>query len=218
MGAVEIRPCRYSDENDILTVCYRTGFMGEDLFGRNRFDDIRLFGYLFCLYYLWYQPENGFVAEDTDKKAAVGYILGTCNTRKQERDFVLKMGRHIISRTLSYTLWKHPEAISSIMYNIMHGSKRHSVEGLYEEYPAHLHINLLPEYQGTGTGSRLLKAFEAEMRHKQVPGIHLRTSSMNRKALGFYDKLGYKLISRERGSMWKGVDDYYSMIFAKKLI
>jgi hypothetical protein len=80
-----IRSARKSDASAIGEVCYRTGFMGEDLTGTGRFEDPRLFALIFCLYYLWFEADHCFVAEDAGK--VVGYIIGSGRAESREADF-----------------------------------------------------------------------------------------------------------------------------------
>ena len=76
---VIIRKCRKSDAKDIMHVCYKTGYMGEDV--TDYFKDKKLFGLLFCLYYPKYATEYCFVA--VDKGRVVGYILGHPDTERR---------------------------------------------------------------------------------------------------------------------------------------
>ena len=53
-----IRPYQSKDRQGVIEVLYRTGYMGED--AKDYFDDKYLFGLLFGIYYLDYEPENCF--------------------------------------------------------------------------------------------------------------------------------------------------------------
>lgn len=58
-------------------------------------------------------------------------------------------------------------------------------------YPAHLHIDLLPEYQRMGHGRELMRAFLDALRDKGVPAVHLSMVTENTPARAFYDRLGF---------------------------
>lgn len=45
-----------------------------------------------------------------------------------------------------------------------------------KDYPAHLHINVSPLCHGQGTGSKLMDAFESELRARKVKGLHIITA------------------------------------------
>ncbi|MGE5632854.1 MAG: N-acetyltransferase family protein [Caulobacteraceae bacterium] len=172
MSSIEIRQCRRDDNKSIADICYKTGYMGEDLSGLNAFNDRVLFSYFFSDYYPLYESMHSFVAVDKDKEnLVVGYIIGTDN----------------------------------------------SVRQVYKDYPAHLHINILQEYQHSGIGSALINSFEKHMKAIGVRGIHLTTSNKNYKAISFYESKGYHLAFHGSAKVWK-VKDYKSLIYVKKLI
>jgi GNAT superfamily N-acetyltransferase len=58
-------------------------------------------------------------------------------------------------------------------------------------YPAHLHIDLLPEWQGRGLGRALMNAFLAGVRAAGAGRVHLGMAPANVKARAFYDRLGF---------------------------
>jgi ribosomal protein S18 acetylase RimI-like enzyme len=86
------------------------------------------------------------------------------------------------------------------------------------EYPAHLHINLKPGYQGLGIGSRLIHTFEGHMQELGVTGIYLTTSNQNFKAVPFYKKLGFAILYQSEIISHPHFDDLRFLIFAKKLL
>ncbi|MEA4962352.1 GNAT family N-acetyltransferase [Lutispora sp.] len=215
MANIEIRRYSSRDKKRIIDICYKTGYMGEDLTPLNLFNDRNLFAQLFCLYYLRYEADNCFVAALNDE--AVGYIIGATNTKRQRICFALLAAAPILLRSLFYTSWKYPESFKAFMHFVSNGDLSSEPEKLNANYPAHLHINILPEYQHLGIGSSLLKAFEKEMAKKNIRGIHLKTSNKNGKAIPFYIKNGYSIIYEKEERVWKGVNDYKGLIFGKKL-
>ena len=115
MDAMVIRKYIKKDEDEIIDICYDTGFFGENLKNVNMFNDKKLFGYLFSMYYLRYEMEHCFVAEDILNNKLIGYIIGTMDTTKQEKLFVIRMFWRICIRIITYTWWKHTETIKSII-------------------------------------------------------------------------------------------------------
>jgi GNAT superfamily N-acetyltransferase len=89
--------------------------------------------------------------------------------------------------------------------------------GTQTEYPAHLHINFLPGYQGQGIGTRLMKHFETHLVEQDAPGVHLATSDYNRKALPFCEKLGFTAIHRSVVLRHPEFDDLRLLTFARRL-
>jgi GNAT superfamily N-acetyltransferase len=57
-------------------------------------------------------------------------------------------------------------------------------------FPAHLHVNLAPEFRGQGIGSRLMEAFVSHARGAGSPGVHVVTGKGMRN-VGFYERNGF---------------------------
>ena len=53
-----------------------------------------------------------------------------------------------------------------------------------DAYPAHLHIDLLPPFQGAGHGRALMETFYAAAARAGAPGVHLTVLAANTRALG----------------------------------
>jgi GNAT superfamily N-acetyltransferase len=66
-------------------------------------------------------------------------------------------------------------------------------------YPAHLHIDLLPEIQGKGCGRRLMEGLCGALREASVPGVHLGVSRLNTGAVAFYGRMGFSRIEEDEG-------------------
>lgn len=62
---------------------------------------------------------------------------------------------------------------------------------LVEEFPAHMHIDLLPAVQGQGLGRALIEQLFDRLREHGSPGIHLGVGVDNERAIGFYRRLGF---------------------------
>ncbi len=52
-----------------------------------------------------------------------------------------------------------------------------------EIYPAHLHINLLPRFQGRGIGKSLIDHWLAKVRALGTSGAHLAVGTRNQRAV-----------------------------------
>jgi ribosomal protein S18 acetylase RimI-like enzyme len=63
------------------------------------------------------------------------------------------------------------------------------------EYPAHLHVNLAPQFRDRGIGGRLIAAFAADALFAGAPGMHVVTSADSRN-VGFYTRNGFAEIVR----------------------
>jgi GNAT superfamily N-acetyltransferase len=57
-------------------------------------------------------------------------------------------------------------------------------------YPAHLHVNLAPEWRGKGFGRALVEAFCLHAARAGAPGVHVFTGRGMRN-VGFYESAGF---------------------------
>jgi ribosomal protein S18 acetylase RimI-like enzyme len=71
-----------------------------------------------------------------------------------------------------------------------------------QDYPAHLHINLLPRAQGHGAGRRLIHRLLASLAEAGAGGVHWGVDPANTAAMGFYRKLGFAEVREEPGCVW----------------
>lgn len=62
-----------------------------------------------------------------------------------------------------------------------------------QQYPAHIHIDILKEYQRKGWGTVLMKRFFDKARELGASGVHLDMVQSNVKARAFYESIGFRL-------------------------
>ncbi len=134
---------------------------------------------VYCDYYIEKEPENCFVAVDENDRA-VGYIICAEDFDKFYPVFVDQYYTRIKK-------WEFKRRKSALRSVIPH-------EKYKEEYPAHLHIDVLPEYQRMGLGHKMTDALLAHLKEKGIKGIMLTTWIKNEKGRGFYDKYGFILL------------------------
>ncbi|HUT79831.1 MAG TPA: N-acetyltransferase [Candidatus Bathyarchaeia archaeon] len=198
---VEIRKAKRTDEKELINICYITG----DPFLKKIFPQRYLFSLFWCSYYVRYETENCFVAVDPENKRVIGYILSTMDTIKQKKDLKIKLKKEIKSH-IKYLLVNKIRAkiVACYILNQRITKKRRA---FLETYPAHLHIDILPEYQRKGLGHKLMNTLEEHFKSEGINGYHLEVSTKNSTGINFYEKYGLNLISRNR----------FNTIFAKKV-
>lgn len=193
----EIRPYAPQFLPDLCRICLLTGDSGNDATGL--YEHPELLGDVFAVPYATFEPDLTFIL--TDAKGACGYILGTCNTRA--------FGRWMNEEWLPLLREKYPlEAVpdpfqDGWLIRFVHQDWEPSKWA--EEYPAHLHIDLLPRVQGQGMGRKLMEAFLGRLRELGVPGVHLGTSWRNRQAMAFYEHLGFARLEDREGALVFGM-------------
>jgi ribosomal protein S18 acetylase RimI-like enzyme len=181
-----IRPVRPGDEAALAEICVRTADAGGDATGI--LDDDRIWAEIFVLPYAARHPDLAFVVETDDGRVA-GYIVCAPDTDEFERWFRDEWwptaGRD----------WPQPTANRSRQDDILlYAYERGDEPSRYQAagFPAHLHIDLLPELQGAGFGRRLIETLVAALRERGVPGLHLVAGAENAGAVAFYPRVGFE--------------------------
>ncbi|MCI5060399.1 MAG: GNAT family N-acetyltransferase [Alphaproteobacteria bacterium] len=73
----------------------------------------------------------------------------------------------------------------------------------YEDYPAHLHINVSGDFRSAGVGAVLIKEFLDLCRQKGAKGAHLITGPHARN-IRFYERNGFLPVSIRTGRLLMG--------------
>ncbi|NPE08133.1 MAG: GNAT family N-acetyltransferase [Asgard group archaeon] len=198
---IVIQKLERKNEDALIDICFITG----DKFLKKTFPNPYLFSLFWCLYYVRYETNNCFVVFDLKTKKVVGYILSTLNTEIQEEDFKEKMAPIIKQKMKELHIRSLRSRLVALF--VMNKPKTKKRKRFLNEYPGHLHIDILPDYQRQGFGHRLMNTLESHFKEKCVTGYHLEVSSNNKLGISFYRKYGLELISKNR----------FSLIFGKKL-
>jgi ribosomal protein S18 acetylase RimI-like enzyme len=187
-----IRPYRPADRDALYAICIRTGDSGRD--ASALYHDPRILPDIFCGPYLKLEPGLAFVLADSQDRP-VGYIIGTADTPRfvaaYQRDWPPKVaGRY-----------RRPGAqgggggLDAERIHELHHPEWMLRDDL-ADYPAHLHIALLPHAQGKGAGRALMDTYLNALRVAGIPGVHLSMSAANTGARAFYDRMGFHQIAR----------------------
>lgn len=180
---MRIRTYRPEDRDDVFDVCVRTGDSGRDATGM--FADETLLPDVFAAPYLRLQPDLAFVI-DTGQRVS-GYVIAAADTadwvRRYHDDYLPGFAKR-------HPLVDPPTTREQQIVWIGHHPEQMIVHDL-DRYPAHLHIDLLPEAQGRGLGRALIRTLLGELRGRGVPGVQLRHGEDNTGAGAFYRRLGF---------------------------
>jgi ribosomal protein S18 acetylase RimI-like enzyme len=187
-----IRPFRPGDEPALAEICLKTADDGADATGV--FDDDELWAEIFVLPYVAKHPELAFVVETDDGRAA-GYIVGAPDTRAFE-DWFATQWWPVRGERWPLPAEERSRQDGTLIYAY---GRRGGAEPYGDEYPAHLHIDLLPELQGAGWGRRLIATLSDALRARGVSGLHLVSSSANTGAVAFYTRLGFTPLPSHEG-------------------
>ncbi|MFT3797100.1 GNAT family N-acetyltransferase [Microbacterium sp.] len=190
-----VRPFRAGDETALIDICLKTADAGADATGILADDD--LWGEVFVLPYVARYPDLAWVVETGDGRVA-GYVVGTDDTRAFEDWFATTWWPRFAGRRPLPTGPEDERTRQDGLLAYAYG-RRAGAEPFGDAYPAHLHIDLLPELQGKGWGRRLIATLVAELRERGVAGLHLVASAENTGALAFYTRLGFTPLPSHAG-------------------
>ena len=165
-----IRHYMEKDKEDIRHICWVTAKEGLN-------HDQGLLYTIACDYYINEEPENIFVAADGDDRA-IGYILCSSDTKKHIRIYKKKYFKLLAAYDKKKVRGKRFEFLF--------------VGAVSYFYPAHLHIDILPEYQRMGLGRKLVETLAEYLKSIGCKGLYLTVSADNPKAVAFYRKVGFE--------------------------
>lgn len=180
-----IRKARKSDLKEVEYICRMTAGEG----ARRDEHRGRVVSKTYSTYYIEHDHDCCFVLTN-DADLPVGYILCAPNAAKFKKIYKKKYVPEI------YSLSKRDGREAFLIpYSYMLFSRK---------YPAHLHINLMPDYQGAGYGSALMSELFAELIKRNIPGVMLEVDSYNTGAVAFYKKHGFKVLFKAFGGVFMG--------------
>ncbi len=194
-----IRKYHPSDIISLYNICLITSNKGKDV--KEFKEEPDLLGHLFVGPYVTLEPELCFVL--LNNYIPYGYILGTKDTEYFYHQCETKWFPPLRKR---YTLPpEHAEnSRLNLIKKILH--QGHKPKDNFEQFPAHLHIDILPAAQGKGMGKKLMNEFIKELKNQNVPGLHLEVGKSNTNAIKFYKNFGFNVIKEYEYSLVMGIE------------
>lgn len=177
--------------------------------------------YIYAIPYINLEPEISFVLDTSgsepgpdDKQQSgrvVGYIIGTANTQEFVERFRTEylMSMDFPNATPLEDSSRSPEEsqLRNTFLRILYkpeGMLHAKNPGFLEQYPAHLHIDILPSHQRQGYGGTLITEFLKGLQKREVKGVHLGMRADNTPAGNFYKKHGFEEFAdiKMDGTIW----------------
>ena len=184
----QIRNYHITDLSSLYRICLLTGHNGDD--ASPFLKDPELVGHLFAAPYAIFEPELCFIL--LKDYTPSGYVLGTQNSIKFyeqcEKNWYPEL-------RIRYPMPpKNNVSLESNFIRYLH-QNHFAIEGL-EDYPAHLHIDILPVAQSKGYGRKLIEVFLNRLQYQGIKGVHLIVGKKNQNAIGFYKQIGFNEIKK----------------------
>ena len=182
-----IRQAKISDMDDLYDICIRTGNYGED--ARNLYNNHEALGIYYVGPYVAFEQDLAFVLED--KLGICGYVLGTKDTKiffkKMTEEWLPKYQKRFPMPDGDPEKWDMDQKIVALIHN-----PRVSIPDSLNNFPAHLHIDLLPRARKKGNGRRMIETLHEKLQILGIKGVFLDVGINNLNAQSFYEKIGYK--------------------------
>jgi GNAT superfamily N-acetyltransferase len=166
--------------------------------------------YIYCHQYPYISSQTCFVLESETGKA-VGYILGTPDTAsfatQWRQDFprvLAKLAEIGVEHPPDYAAEGREkpkfedDAAASLLYEACYKPEEMlnvGIAGLWEKWPAHFHVDILPEFQRLGWGRKLIETMMGALRDAGARGVHLGMEAPLGGSNGvekFYASMGFE--------------------------
>jgi ribosomal protein S18 acetylase RimI-like enzyme len=196
MSDFRICPYHPSDLPMLYRICLLTGDSGQD--ATHLYKDLDLLGHLYVAPYALFGPDLCFML--THLQQPCGYVLGTKNTVFFREQCEAQWFPALRER---YAL--PPESDTSKDATLIRHIHLGYRNRLHPNYPAHLHIDLLPVAQGKGWGRNMMNTFLNKLRELNIPGVELGVGKRNTNAIGFYEALGFVRLEETELSLTYGI-------------
>ena len=195
---LKIRKAAKDDAPVLSRICLLTANAGSSAEERHDFSELP--GLVYAVPYVTLPTTWGFVLEDEEHNKVVGYIVGSTDTRAYERYAAEHWWPSLAEKYPPETATKAGDIQYAELLRRMPVASDLNIS----LSPAHLHINILPDYQKKGWGTRLVATAIEFLQDERVPGVWLGLDPRNEGAKKFYERIGFKVIdgSVDANEMW----------------
>ncbi len=193
---LRIEPAGLHDLPGAYAVCLRTGDAGQDASGLYRDPD--LLGHVYVGAYL--AQGRGTQLVLADDEGVAGYLVSADNSPA----FETWADEHWWPPLRQRYPLRDDGTPDARLIGKIHAPDR-AEPAFARDYPAHLHVDLLPRVRGTGLGRVLIERLLAELGERQVAGLHFGVDGRNANAVGFYEHLGFRVLRDERPGVVMGM-------------
>ena len=202
---MEVRLYQTSDLDTLYDICIRTGHIGED--ARALYRDHKVLGLVFAAPYAAISPDLCFVAVSGGR--VVGYVVGTDDTRQFEAEMERRWWPDLRRAYAEPEVARRENWSGDEEYAYYFHHPKPLPEAVVSRYPAHLHMNLLPEAQGQGLGRQLFNAWREAVLAAGATRAHIGANRKNLGGRAFWAAMGFEDLTErlnlpEDGAIWMG--------------
>ncbi len=184
----ELRAYRADDLEALYRICLLTGDSGQD--ASDRYADPKIVGNMYAAPYGLYRPQSCLVLEDAE--GVGGYIIGAADTPAFEAELEAEWWPKLRQRYADPAAVPYAERTWDQRLARQFHKPQRTPAFITGPYPAHLHIDLLPRFQGRGFGKMLIDRWLALVKSQGARGAHLGVGPANARAVRFYRAYGFR--------------------------
>ncbi|TFK43409.1 acyl-CoA N-acyltransferase [Crucibulum laeve] len=188
MSNLIIREVTQDDAPALSRICLLTADAGVS--AEVLHDHKELPGLVYAVPYVNLPTTWGFVLDDKSKNKVVGYILGSVDTRAYEQHAAQDWWPPLVEKYSSVTPTKPADDRYINLLKNMHVAPDSNIAFS----PAHMHIDILEDYQGRGWGRKLITTAIDHLKERGLQGVWLGLDPRNENARKFYERLGFEQI------------------------
>lgn len=201
---ITVRPAELRDLDAVYDICLKTGQAGRD--ATDLYRDPELIGHIYAGPYVALNGPISFVAEDDE--GVFGYAVGVSDTRAFERDLEREWWPALRERYPEPPQHKTAQTADDLRIRTIHNPSA-VPQVVIDDYPAHIHMNLLPRARGRGVGTKLLDAWIAAAKARGVSAVHAGVSAINEAGMAFWNARDFHPVltvrsSGSHGTIWCG--------------
>ena len=172
-----VRKYKPSDKEKLRFICKETTWDGNKS-DENKLEAVPM---IFNDYFTEYEPHNVFVAVNEDD-VPVGYVICSSDY-KLFRSKMMSDIRKRVKKTHFPSLFMFYATVIAV------GITK-------KKYRTHLHIDLLPEAQRQGLGTKLINALCQQLKESDIKNVSVLTISTDSMGYKFYTKYGFRTIQK----------------------
>ena len=193
-----VRKFEEEDRSGLYYVCLATGDSGASAI--HLYNQKEMLGEIYVGPYLSFQPELSLTLI---KDGIAGYALAALDTRSFEDTLSSQWWPVILEKYSARSPENFNEREKNLFEYIQNPPLR--PEEVVNDYPSHLHIDLLEKAQGRGIGKAMMLLLLQMLREQGSKGVHLGMGAQNSRAFTFYTKLGFTLLDKNDNEWTMGL-------------
>ncbi|KAJ6545108.1 acyl-CoA N-acyltransferase [Mycena vulgaris] len=184
--SLAIRRATEADAPALSRICLLTADAGKSAEPLHDYGELP--GLVYAVPYVQLPTTWAFVLVDESKdQLVVGYIVGSKDTRAYEQYAGAHWWPRQAEKYPPSTMVREADKKYAHLLRDMHAAADASVAFS----PAHLHVNILEDYQGQGWGRKLIQTAVDHLKAEGVGGVWLGMDPRNTNARKFYERLGF---------------------------